>query len=178
MKQAAMISTMGAATTATMSLSASLESRQPSSTGASHRSRTLTLFAAPASPPEGKKQIQSKTCGFAAGLPSHNPPYKKRNSRVASAAGVPEHLSNSNYNCFHTINCQIRGSSYSKTPSFGKNTTAKKWQSIFTNCLVSGNPCAQRGWFPFFVLKRNIPTHTTAPRRKRNENRDTFNYYS
>ena len=78
--------------------------------------------------------------------------YKKRNSRVASAAGVPEHLSNSNYNCFHTINCQIRGSSYSKTPSFGKNTTAKKWQSIFTNCLVSGNPCAQRGWFPFFVF--------------------------
>ena len=50
MKQAAMISTMGAATTATMSLSASLESRQPSSTGASHRSRTLTLFAAPSSP--------------------------------------------------------------------------------------------------------------------------------
>lgn len=52
--------------------------------------------------------------------------YKKGNSRVASAAGVPEHLSNSNYNCFHIINCQIRGSSYSKTPSFGKNTTAKK----------------------------------------------------
>ena len=46
-----MISTMGAPTTATMSLSASPESRQPSSTGASHRSRTLTLFAAPASPP-------------------------------------------------------------------------------------------------------------------------------
>lgn len=64
-------------------------SRQPSSPGASHRSRTLTLFAAPASPPEGKKQIQSKTCGFAAGLPSAVFLYKKGNSRVASAAGVP-----------------------------------------------------------------------------------------
>lgn len=47
-------------------------------------------------------------------------------------------------------------------------------KDIFTKCLVSGNPCAQRGWFPFFVLERNIPAH----RWKRNENRNTFNYYS
>lgn len=176
-----MISTMGAPTTATMSLSTSPESRQPSSTGASHRSRTLTLFAAPASPPmRCAKRISAiedlRLCrGSSFDQFSTT---KKGNSRVASAAGVPEHLSNSNYNCFHTINCQIRGSSYSKTPSFGKNTTAKKQPPIFTKCLVSGNPCAQRGRFPFFVLERNIPTHTTAPRRKRNENRNTVNYYS
>ena len=170
---------MGVPTTATMSLSASPESRQPSSTGASHRSRTLTLFAAPASPPEGKKQIQPKTCGFAAGLPSHNLPYKKRNSRVASAAGVPEHLSDFNYNCFHIINCQIRGSSYSKTPSFGKEYNCEKNSLLSSQTLLfSGTPARSAGGSPFAFLGRNIPTHTTAPRRKRNENRDTFNYYS
>lgn len=75
--------------------------------------------------------------------------YKKRNSRVASAAGVPEHLSNSNYNCFHTINCQIRGSSYSKTPSFGKNTTAKNSLLSSQNALYPGTPARSAGGSPF-----------------------------
>jgi len=89
--------------------------------------------------------------------------YKKRNSRVASAAGVPEHLSNSNYNCFHTINCQIRGSSYSKTPSFGKNTTAKKSLLSSQNALYPGTPARSAGGSPFSFWRETSPRIQLRP---------------
>jgi len=89
---------------------------------------------------------QSKTCGFAAGLPSTIFNCKKGNSRVASAAGVPEPLFSFFYNCFYTINCQNRGSYYIVSPNFGREYNCEKNSLLSSQTLLfSGTPARSAG---------------------------------
>ena len=82
--------------------------------------------------------------------------YKKGNSRVASAAGVP---SNSTTTVFIPSTAKSGGLHIIRPPVSARITTAKKYPSIFKKIVVFRNPCAfargflfslwESGFFPF-----------------------------
>lgn len=176
-----MISTMGAPTTATMLLSASPESRQPSSPGASHRSRTLTLFAAPASPPMrcAKRTSTIEDLRLCRGSSFYQISSTKSGTPASQA---PQEFQNiypiPTTTVFIPSTAKSGGLHIVRPPVSAKIQLRKKSLLSSQNALYPGTPARSAGGSPFFRFGENIPTHTTASRRKRNENRDTYNYYS
>ena len=142
-----------------------------------------------------KEYPQSKTCGFAAGLPPTNLPLQKGELPRRKRRRSSEHPSSFFYNCFTTINCQNWGSYYMVSPNFGRNYNCGKIPIHLQKIVVFWNPCAfargflfslwECGFFPFAVgicerserVECAERTTRTLLKKRKCERGNTYNNY-
>ena len=152
-------------------------SRQPSSTGASHRSRTLTLFAAPASPPMrcAKRVSTIEDLRLCRGSSFNQFPTTQSGTPASQA---PQEFQNiypiPTTTVFIPSTAKSGGLHIVRPPVSARIQLRKNSLLSSQNALYPGTPARSAGGSPFFVLGRSMPTH----RRKKNEKCNTFNYYS